>query len=122
MKASISLFVLGILFPIALHSQWNWEHPMPQGNSINSIKIVNDSYGWAVGDFGTLLKYNGAAWSKINSPTTQVLRSLFMINQSSGWAVGDSGVILYYNGVEWELTSPVTNERLNAIAFSGNGS
>ena len=28
---------------------WFWQNPLPQGNTLNSVKFVNLSVGWAVG-------------------------------------------------------------------------
>jgi len=49
------------LFPIAMMAQqlqppgWEWQNPLPQGNTINSIRFAADKkHGWAVGSDGAI--------------------------------------------------------------------
>ena len=64
---------------------------------------------------GTILHYNGAAWSKMTSNT---LKSLYAVWGSSGsdvFAVGDSGTIMHYNGSTWSKMSSSTIKSLYAV-------
>jgi len=48
-------------------SGWQWGNPLPQGNTIRSMSFAGTT-GFAVGDFGTLLKTTdaGATWSGLS--------------------------------------------------------
>jgi hypothetical protein len=71
--------------------------------------------GWAVGDLGTILRWDGVSWSSAGSPTSNRLNAVHCLSASSCWAVGNSGTILKWNGTAWSATaSPVVN-RLNAV-------
>jgi hypothetical protein len=52
-------------------------------------------HGWAVGENGIILKYNGVAWSIQDSVTPNTLYSVFFTDTSYGWAAGEHGTILY---------------------------
>jgi len=52
---------------------------------------------FAVGDNGTILRYNGSAWSMSTSGTTQALRGVWGSNASNVFAVGQGGTILRLN-------------------------
>jgi photosystem II stability/assembly factor-like uncharacterized protein len=69
--------------------------------------------GWAVGDSGTILHWDGSHWLSATSPTTATLSAVTLVPPNDGWAVGgvplipyDSyDVILRWNGSAWQLFS-----------------
>jgi hypothetical protein len=66
---------------------------------------ANDVF--AVGDTGTVLRYDGIAWRAFPRPTARDLRALWGRGPTEVYAVGDSGTVLRYNGVTWKiLTAP----------------
>jgi photosystem II stability/assembly factor-like uncharacterized protein len=56
------------------HSGWNWGLPTPQGQSLNGVTFVGAT-GYAVGDFGTVVKSTdgGQTWSGLPSGTVSDL-------------------------------------------------
>jgi photosystem II stability/assembly factor-like uncharacterized protein len=56
------------------HSGWSWGLPRPQGQSLSSVAF-DGATGYAVGDFGTVLKSTdgGQTWSGLPSGTTSNL-------------------------------------------------
>lgn len=64
---------------------------------------------WAVGDSGTIRKWNGSAWSAQTSNTPSNLRSIWGTSSTNVWAVGDSGTILRWNGTVWSAQTFGTN-------------
>ncbi|HKZ01461.1 MAG TPA: hypothetical protein VJ180_04435, partial [Pyrinomonadaceae bacterium] len=57
----VSLLLLLIIATAALAQDpmrgWEWQNPLPQGNSINSIRFAGDHVrGWAVGSDGVILR------------------------------------------------------------------
>ena len=60
------------------HSGWFWGNPLPQGNTIRAIDFAGGR-GYAVGDFGTLLRTDdmGATWTGI---TTGIVNNLSRVD------------------------------------------
>ncbi|MCW4001025.1 MAG: hypothetical protein NWE93_12380 [Candidatus Bathyarchaeota archaeon] len=86
----------------------------PTSVNLNSVFVINNTTdtnnnlneldAWAVGDGGTILRWDGSSWTTVSSPTAQNLYSVFFVNSTFGWAVGgnsNSGVIVRYNNGEW---------------------
>jgi hypothetical protein len=83
---------------------------MASGTSTHLYDVWGNSASdvFAVGAGGTILRYNGSAWSAMASGTTSILWDVWGSSGSDVYAVGDGGTILHYNGSAW---SP--------MAFSG---
>jgi photosystem II stability/assembly factor-like uncharacterized protein len=95
-------------------------------STLRSVCMTGSTSGWAIGDNGTVLRYNGVTWSReIIYPTTVPFR-LIMLNDGTlspnddppgpislslhcvvmhspddGWIVGDDGYIFHFNGQKW---------------------
>jgi hypothetical protein len=75
---------------------------------LRSIFMLSSTAGWAVGDNGTILNWNGEQWSLVQSPTPLNLTSVFFpdaSNPNDGWIVGKTDgsypTILHWDGVSW---------------------
>ena len=82
-----------------------WENPLPQGNDLYRAwgRAKNDV--WFVGDYGTLLHWNGSTLTRAVSPTTEALTGVWGSAANDVWAVGDFGTILRWNGTTWNQMS-----------------
>lgn len=69
----------------------------------------------AVGTNGKIVKYDGATWSAMTSPTTQELRGVWVESATSAFAVGTNGTALRLSGTTWTTTATGTTEALNGI-------
>jgi photosystem II stability/assembly factor-like uncharacterized protein len=76
--------------------------------TLRSVFMLSLTVGWAVGDSGTILLWNGFQWTLVQSPTTLDLHSVFfpdVSNPNDGWIVGQSDgsfpAILHWDGVAW---------------------
>jgi hypothetical protein len=88
-------------------------------NNINGVWGSSDSNVFAVGNGGTILHYDGAAWSAKASPTVNNLNSIWGSLPTHVFAVGDNGTILHYDGTTWSTqASPVTNKLNSVWGFS----
>jgi hypothetical protein len=74
---------------------WCWRNPLPQGNRLMGVWGSGASDVWAVGDSGTILHWNGSAWSSATSGTANTLTGVWG-SASNAWAVGRSGTILQH--------------------------
>ena len=87
---------------------------------LNSVDMLNENEGWAVGDNATLLHYTVSGgvgtWNTVvvsGSPTLSTdanLTSVFMLSPTDGWAVGGiqaagsysaGPVIIHWDGTHW---------------------
>jgi hypothetical protein len=64
----------------------------------------------AVGNNGTILRWNGSSWSQETSGTTQDLRSVYCPGSNECWAVGGNRTILHWTGGSSWTTSFVSND------------
>ncbi len=88
---------------------WGWQNPLPQGNKLYGVWGSSATDVFAVGYVGTILHYNGSAWSAMSSGTTEYLHGVWGSSAIDVFAVGISGTILHYNGSAWSaMTSGTT--------------
>jgi photosystem II stability/assembly factor-like uncharacterized protein len=73
--------------------------------------------GWIVGEEGIILRFDGAKWVGVNSPTDESLQSVSMVegNSSLAWACGDDGTLLMWSGASWTKLNTGTSLDLEAI-------
>jgi hypothetical protein len=95
MKKNPILIYLSLISPFA-YSQWTWQNPLPQGNTLNSVYFPDTNTGYAVGDYGTIVKSGdgGATWTKLLSGTTHFFTSVYFTDANSGYVVGEGETIL----------------------------
>jgi photosystem II stability/assembly factor-like uncharacterized protein len=74
----------------------------------------------AVGDEGTILRYDGSAWTFFQWPAKQSLNAVFGTTGSNIVAVGDAGTILRYNGSTWLAESSNTGVALRGVWGAGD--
>lgn len=91
--------------------------------NLNGVSMVDTSanglanLGFAVGDSGRILYFNGTNWVAYTSPTSSALYGVATISASEAWAVGAGGLILKWNGTSWSSQTSPTGQQLNAIAM-----
>jgi len=77
-------------------SGWFWQNPLPQGNSLNAVAVLDSDTVTVVGAAGTILRTTdgGATWTPQTSGTTNSLRGLSFVNANTGTVVSNYGTIL----------------------------
>ncbi len=91
--------------------------------NLNSVMVIDatqggaGTLGFAVGNGGIILQYNGTTWAAVSSPTTQNLFGVYIISSSEAWAVGAAGTIIKWNGTTWSTVSSPTATQLNSISM-----
>jgi hypothetical protein len=80
------------------------------------IWVVNARLAFAVGDAGSVVRWNGATWSRLAFPNTHNLTSVVAFGASSAYATCASGHIYQYNGQTWRQIHQVPNAQFNDIA------
>src|SRR4051794_979511 len=91
-----SLALLGCLALLALpaaahaarvevaHAGWAWGSPLPQGDDLSAVAFLGQR-GYAVGEFGTMLRTDdaGASWTGVSTGLTEDLTEVKMISPDS---------------------------------------
>jgi len=85
-----ALLPLCFLLASASHAQdpsrgWQWQNPLPQGNSITAIRFAPDKkHGWAIGSNGVILSTGngGFEWNEQISPAITTLYGMYVKDRS----------------------------------------
>lgn len=87
--------------------------------TLYSIYFTDTVNGWAVGDSGSIIKYDGNKWEVQLSGTDKILYSVVFINRDKGFAVGQKGTILKTTngGQNWEQINIGVSNLLTSIDF-----
>ncbi len=54
MKSLLNGTIITLFLTQICSAQWFWQNPLPQGNTLRSVKFISPTTGWAVGDYGTI--------------------------------------------------------------------
>jgi hypothetical protein len=104
--------------------------PSSLGPSMFGIWAASPNFVIAVGEGGTIFRYDGSTWTEMTSSVQGNLRAVFGTSPTNIIAVGDGGLILRYDGTVWRrMTSPVTTalygvwmaDDNDAVAVGANG-
>lgn len=95
--------------------KWCWRNPAPQEQGLAATWGPDASTLWAVGEGGTILKWDGRIWSQQTSPVKTNLRGIWGTDATHIWAVGQSGTVLSYDGTSWRTQTVGTTKELTSI-------
>jgi|GEM_PF-1645695 len=117
--------------PLGRIARWNgtnWqEFPTPVGNRIlYDVDMLNASYGWAVGQGGTLLQWNGSQWSQVSPPNNcrnsclaANMQGVSVVSTTDAWAVGSTNIsdanLWHWDGNAWTEVAHPNEAPLRAI-------
>lgn len=83
---------------------WN---PQSTGHQINDLWVAPNGEAFAVADHGTIVHFDGTAWSRINSGTTESLEAIWGRTATDVFAVGLNSTALHYDGTGWTSIGPL---------------
>jgi hypothetical protein len=95
--------------PICSADNWCRQHSLPQGHNLDGLWGSGATDVWAVGAGGTILHWDGAAWSPSPSGTNADLSSVWGSGATDVWAVGVGGTILHWDGTAWSPSTSGTS-------------
>ncbi|MBV6477379.1 MAG: Ycf48-like protein [Ignavibacteria bacterium] len=77
-------------------TSWNYIHPMPTGNRLNSISFYDCINGFSAGSNGTIIRTTdgGNSWYLENTGVSLSINRIFCISKNNTAAIGDKGLIL----------------------------
>jgi hypothetical protein len=82
---------------------------------------------WAAGTEGDLLRWNGSAWTSVESGTWSDLRSVWGSGPDDVWAAGwwnsvaSGGDLVHWNGTAWSSVWSGTTVGLQGVWGTGAG-
>jgi photosystem II stability/assembly factor-like uncharacterized protein len=104
-----------------------WYEQDSPSESYNSIYMVNNNTGWAVGSPGIIVNTTdgGLNWNYQSNPdiSKRDLNDVFYLNASEGWTVGTDGIILHTTngGALWKIEGAgITTNMLRAVQFTSS--
>ena len=83
---------------ICIKGGWCWMHPLPQGHSLRGVWAASASEVYAVGDSGTLLRWNAGKSEALDCGTMADLNAVWGSSATNVWAVGDGGAVVWTDG------------------------
>lgn len=86
MKKFFALLMVFGAFAAQAFAQWEWQNPIPQGNTLNSVYFIDIDTGYAAGKCGTIIKTTdgGNTWIKDTLNTNHNLSLVYFSNANHG--------------------------------------
>ena len=108
MKNLSLLFIAFLLlqFTVVAQQGWYWQNPLPYGNDLNDVSLIDPNTMIAVGDFGLILKTTngGLNWSKILTELNTKIDHIKFTDPNNGWLCSDGNLYKTTNqGDDWEI-------------------
>ena len=118
---TLTMLTVFILLSLTLPAQhtWYWYNPTPDGNHLNDVWFTSAGNGWAVGNAGKLLHYDGVKWTSYEHLTFENLNGIWFTDEYHGWAVGNNGVILKFANETWTQDYSGNTKNLRDVCFTG---
>lgn len=123
----LMLLAVVLLGARPLHAQfgWEWQNPLPQGNDLFSVQMIDTSVAVAVGYYGTILRTvnGGTNWKRQQGNVFGIdyLRGVSFTDPQSGTAIGPYGKIIRTDdgGATWiNQINPAPFTSLKAVQFT----
>lgn len=95
-----------------------WQHPFPQGNDLNRMWGFADGSFFAVGDAGTVLHFDGATWTLVETPVREDLHGIWASSPSDVYAGGFGGTLIHYDGHNWIKVATPTKSDFYAVSVN----
>lgn len=93
---------------------------------LTAVAFDGAARAFAVGQLGTILRWNGASWSEDPqsvSLTTATLNAVAFGADGQGWAVGSFGTILHFDGATWsqeQIDPDDDGTNVTSVAVAGD--
>jgi hypothetical protein len=109
-----------VLVPTPYCQSYSWRFVWPPltANAYNAVYGLDESNVIAVGDFGGVARYNGAAWAWSSAGVSRGLHDVWIASPTDAFAVGDAGVFRY-DGSAWRPLFNTGNDYYQCVWGSG---
>ena len=87
-------------------------------DALNGVCLVSKKLGFACGNNGIVLKWDGETWTKVETgfAKNENLLAVAFADENNGWFVGSHGIILAYRNGNWSQEDAQTQEILYSVA------
>jgi hypothetical protein len=76
---------------------------------LRDVWAATATAAWAVGELGSIYRWNGTSWSRDATPTTATLHAVWAAGPGDAFAGGTNGTLLRWTGGSWSaMTFPGT--------------
>jgi hypothetical protein len=83
---------------------------------LTGVWASSSGRAYAVGSRGAIRRFDGQAWKKMTSPTSERLLGIWGPSENDLYATGWRGTLLHYDGNQWRLLLPQTHRNLTAVS------
>jgi Viral BACON domain len=125
-SSSTNIWTVGAFWEFrngSYHYDGNSWIQVPTGVSVALWDIwgINRNNIYAVGEFGTVLRYNGIQWTtQPDIPTNESLNAIWGSSATDIFAVGDCGTVIHFDGTSWTPQASGATQNLYGVwGFSG---
>ncbi len=87
----------------------------PTTDQLRAVSGYSESRILAVGNYGTIILYNGTEWQNVSGITEKTLYGVWWASKNEAFVVGDKGLILHFNGADWAVMNSGTTLRLRNV-------
>ncbi len=94
---------------------WNLINDVPQDTILRGVWGSDEDNVFAVGFDGTILHYDGHAWTRMRSPTARDLFAVWGNDRGDVYAAGEFGTLLHFTGAGWSELEPTGVDTLEAV-------
>lgn len=99
--------------------QWHIDSTLTTNRVILGMAATYQDKCYAVGDSGSIFRFQDSVWTRLRPLTPRHLRRVAMESNTEGWAVGDGGVILRCFKDTWAVAPSPTEHNLRGLAIAG---
>lgn len=119
MKTKLTFTIVLFTFHVVV-AQWMWQNPVPQGNTLNAIQMLNSSTVYAVGEYGSAIKTtdSGLTWNQL-AVNHDNYRAIHFVNNNTGYILATTGNIYKTidEGYHWQTLSTKFANTYHSIWF-----
>ncbi|MBN2008961.1 T9SS type A sorting domain-containing protein [candidate division KSB1 bacterium] len=119
----MSLWLMLAVSINSVYSQGDWKllSPSPTSNQIQGMYFIDGQTGWAVGEYGVILKSidGGVTWTIKEIPWLFDLADIHFPTEQTGYAIGTDGLIIKSTdgGEHWTQQENFYSNNLNRVLF-----
>jgi len=94
---------------------------MNAGVAMNDVEVSPTGTFFAVGDSGTVLRWNRGQWDDISPPSVVDLQSVWAAADDDVYVVGADSTVLHYDGSWQDISIPTPGIALRGVWADGSG-
>ena len=93
----------------------SWTFDLPPHPHLYAVWATSPSDVFAVGDGGTVRRFDRSSWNQMAAGTTRSLVGVWGTSDTNVFAVGANGTILHFDGSSWSVMSSGTTQNLSNV-------